>query len=340
MRPVYRLSWKALTAAGAGMLLGITATRRSAMTFRDRTVLITGGSRGLGLILARLFAREGARVALCGRDAETLERARAELARQGARVFAKTCDIRDRAEVEALVPAVREALGPIDVLVNNAGVIQAGPLEAMRTEDFAESMETHFWGPLHAALAVLPEMKARGEGRIVNIASVGGKLAVPHLAPYCAGKFALVGLSDALRLELAAHGILVTTVCPGLMCTGSPRHAKFKGDAEREYAWFAVSDSLPGLSMSAERAARKVVEACRRGDAEAVLGLPAKLGVLARALAPELTSALLAFASARLPQGTRPEARPGHASETPLTRSWVTRLSQKAALRNNEASPA
>lgn len=323
-------------AAGLGAAVGLRATLSRRYDFRGRTVLITGGSRGLGLVLARLFAEQGARIALCARDADSLERARVELEARGAEVLARTCDVRDGRQVQALVDEVRRRFGGVDVLVNNAGIIQAGPLESMTDEDFAAAMDTHFWGPLHTVRAVLPDMKARGEGRIVNIASIGGKLAVPHLLPYSASKFALVGLSDGMRAELSRYGVVVTTVCPGLMRTGSPRNADFKGDNEAEYAWFSVSDSLPGFSMNAERAGRKILAAARRGDAELLLGSQAKLGALARALAPNLTAALLAFANRQLPQDLSPESAKGRDSESPVSRSWLTLLSQRAALRNNE----
>jgi NAD(P)-dependent dehydrogenase (short-subunit alcohol dehydrogenase family) len=325
-----------VAAAGLGAAVGLRATLSRRYDFRGRTVLITGGSRGLGLILARLFADEGARLALCARDADSLERAREELEARGVEVLARTCDVRDRGQVQALVDAVRARFGGVDVLVNNAGVIQAGPLESMTEADYAAAMDTHFWGPLYATLAVLPDMKARGEGRIVNVSSIGGKLAVPHLVPYSASKFALVGLSDGMRAELSRYGIVVTTVCPGLMRTGSPRNADFKGDHEAEYAWFSVSDSLPGLSMSAERAGRKILAAARRGDAELLLSPQAKLGAMARALAPNLTAALLAFADRQLPHDLSPESAKGRDSESPVSRSWLTLLTQRAALRNNE----
>src|SRR5215207_3675472 len=165
--------------------------------------------------------------------------------------------------VERMIADVRSRFGRIDILVNNAGVIQVGPLGAQTQADFEEAMRIHFWGPFYAMRAVLPEMKQRGEGRIVNISSIGGKIAVPHLLPYSASKFALVGLSEGLRAELAKDGVVVTTVCPGLMRTGSPRNAEFKGQHRSEYAWFALGDSIPGASVSAESAARQIIEACR-----------------------------------------------------------------------------
>ena len=119
--------------------------------------------------------------------------------------------------------AVKGALdrnGRIDVLINNAGIIQSGPVDNMTLDDYEDAMNTHFWGPLYMITKAVPHMREQGEGRIVNISSIGGRIAVPHLLPYSASKFALVGLSDGLRIELARDNIIVTTVCPGLMRTG------------------------------------------------------------------------------------------------------------------------
>ena len=131
----------------------------------------------------------------------------------------------------------------------------------MTYDDYQQAMNVHFWGALHCTEAVLPDMRRRQCGRIVNIASIGGLIAVPHLAPYSASKFALVGYSDALRAEVAKDGIRVTTVCPGLMRTGSAINALMKGRHDAEFAWFAALSSMPVVSISANRAARKIVEA-------------------------------------------------------------------------------
>jgi len=166
---------------------------------RNKTVLITGGSRGLGLVLAREFAHEGAHVAICARDEEELVQVRLDLRNRGADVITFKCDVTNPSEVANMVNEVRGHFGKIDVLVNNAGTIQVGPIEAMNREDFEKAMQTHFWAPLNTMLAVIPEMRERGDGRIVNISSIGGKIAVPHLVPYSASKFALVGLSKGLH---------------------------------------------------------------------------------------------------------------------------------------------
>ncbi|AMV40415.1 SDR family NAD(P)-dependent oxidoreductase [Planctomyces sp. SH-PL62] len=331
----------ALTAAGVGAAVAARAfvRNRRRIPLRGRTVLITGGSRGLGLVTAREFAREGARVALCARDADELARARADLASRGADVATFVCDVTDQDQVDRTVADVLERFGRLDVLVNNAGVIQVGPFEETTLDDFDEAMRTHFWGPLYATLAVLPSMRARGEGRIVNISSIGGKVSAPHLLPYSSSKFALVGLSEGLRAELIKDGVYVTTVAPGLMRTGSIHKATFKGQNHKEFAWFAIGDSLPGLSISAEAAARKIVDAARHGDAEAILSLPAKLMATAHGLAPGLFAETMGVMNRFVfpaPGGIGRAKVEGKDSRSALTPHWATYLSDQAALRNNE----
>jgi NAD(P)-dependent dehydrogenase (short-subunit alcohol dehydrogenase family) len=200
-------------------------------------------------------------------------------------------------------------------------------------------MNTHFWGPLYSTLAALPHMRREGGGRIVNISSVGGRIGLPHLVPYSASKFALTGLSDSLRYELARDNILVTTVCPGLMRTGSPLNAVFKGNHPQEYAWFAISDSLPLATIDADRAARQIINACRRGDAELVITVQAKLAILARTAAPELFAAAMSFINGLLPGPAGQEgdqARLGRDSESAWAPSALTEPTYKAAEENNE----
>jgi NAD(P)-dependent dehydrogenase (short-subunit alcohol dehydrogenase family) len=307
-------------------------------SFEGKIVVIMGGSRGLGLEMARIFAAEGARLALCARTPVDLMRAGDELRSRGADAFVHACDITDQNQVLQFIDAVLDRFGVIDVLVNNAGVIQTGPVGCMTLADYQRSMQTHFWGPLYGMLAVLPGMRRRGHGRIVNITSIGGKVSVPHLVPYCASKFALVGLSEGLRAELASEGICVTTICPGLMRTGSPRNAEFKGQHRAEYAWFSISDSLPGISINSQRAARAIVEACRDGKAEVVLSLPANAAARFHGLFPGITSNVLAWANRLLPApgGIGTASRKGAESHSRWSPSWLTTLTEQAAVRNNE----
>jgi NAD(P)-dependent dehydrogenase (short-subunit alcohol dehydrogenase family) len=326
------------TALGAALVTRSIVRRLRRYDLDGKVVVITGGSRGLGLVLARQLLSLRAKVAICARDIEELTRATANLAAHGGQLLALACDVTDPRQVAHLVARVRAELGPIDVLINNAGVIDVGPMEHMTTEDYERAMTTHFWAPLHMVLAVAPEMRRRGEGRIVNITSIGGKIAVPHLLPYTASKFALVGLSEGMRAELANDGVCVTTVVPGLMRTGSPPNAMFKGRHRGEYAWFAVSGSLAITSMSAERAAKRIIAALRHGDAEVVLSIQAKLAIKLHALAPVLTQRLMAVVNRLLPApggiGTR--RAKGWDSASSAAPSRLTRASDRAAVRNNE----
>src|SRR3982750_2294607 len=288
-------------AFGAALIAGKALRKSIDYDFQNKVVLITGGSRGLGLVMARELVKLGAKVAICARDEAELQNAVEDIKSRGGDVLAVPCDVTDRADVDHLIAQVHIACGEIDVLINNAGVIQVGPLETMTIDDFEETMNTHFWGALYPTLAVLPSMRQRRDGRIVNISSIGGKISVPHLVPYSASKFALVGLSEGLRAELAGDGITITTVCPGLMRTGSPRNATFKGKHRAEYAWFSISDALPVTSIQVERAARQIIAACKRGQAELIITTQAALAVKFRALFPEATADMLALANRLLP---------------------------------------
>ncbi len=310
---------------GAGLLARTALRRRSLANLRDQVVLITGGSRGLGLALAHGFARQGCRVAICARDPNELESAQRDL-RLGAEMLATECDVTDRIQVEDTIERVTARFGGIDILVNNAGEIQVGPVESMTIPDFEHAMQVMFWGTVFPTMAVLPQMKARQRGRIVNITSIGGKVAVPHLLPYSCAKFATVGFSEGLRAELGGKGITVVTIAPGLMRTGSYLNAHFKGDREKETLWFSLGSTLPGISMSAERAARQIVEATRRGDSEKILSTAANFLARWHALFPGFTSDMFGWINRMLlPDGTDKELRRGRESAV-LRTPWMSAL--------------
>jgi short-subunit dehydrogenase len=315
--------------------------KRRRYVLTGKNVVITGGSRGLGLVLARECLSRGASVAVLARDKFELSRAHDDLSRRNRRVLAISCDVTDRAAVSRAMSDVEDRLGPIHVLINNAGVIQVGPMDAMNLDDFRESLDVHFWGPLYTSLAVLPGMRNRREGRIVNISSIGGKISVPHLLPYSAGKFALAGLSQGLRAELLRDRVYVTSVFPGLMRTGSPRNADFKGKHRAEHTWFSVSGSLPGLTVSAEQAAREILDACERGRAELIISAPARAAVKFGQLFPEISSEILGAAARLLPGPGGADGQrklKGKESSTRITNSWLTLLNRRAALNNNEVA--
>jgi NAD(P)-dependent dehydrogenase (short-subunit alcohol dehydrogenase family) len=336
--------WRSRPVALLGIAVGLAVAgrrRRRRRPLAGLVVLVTGGSRGLGLELAREFGRRGARVAICGRDADALATAHTDLERRGIVACAIRADVRDATSTAAAVRTVVERWGTLDVLVNNAGTITVGPLETMTTADFDDAVQTSLGGALHATQAALPVMRARGMGHIVNIVSIGGKIAVPHLVPYSVGKFALAGFSEGLAAEARPWGIAVTTVYPGLMRTGSPRNAQFKGQHRAEYAWFSIADAIPGLAMHVQRAARRIVNACADGELIVVLTVPARLAIALHAVFPRTTLRLLGVAGRLLPAADGVGSRPvrGRDSESRWSPSIVTRASQHAERRQNQVSP-
>jgi NAD(P)-dependent dehydrogenase (short-subunit alcohol dehydrogenase family) len=308
-------------------------------TVRGKTFLITGGSRGLGLIMARQLVADGARVAVCARDTRELKLARADLEGRGGDVFAVVADAGEEAEAVGFVREAYAHFGAIHGLINNAGVTQVGPFPNTRADDYELSLRTHFWAPFFMITETLPYLKARGsDARILNVCSIGGKLAKPHMIPYSVGKFALAALSEGLRAELAPLGIAVTSAYPGLMRTGSVRQALVKGDKPREFAWFAVAEAMPLLSMDAERAARRILLAMRRGESEITLTAPAWIAGRAHALFPEMTAWISGKIASLMPTSDPFDASTVRGADlpTPDFPSRWARVTEKAARRNNE----
>src|SRR5947208_9362395 len=312
--------------------------RTARYPLREKVVLITGGSRGLGLVIARQICARGGNVALIARDPDELARAKADLSTRGGNVLTIQCDLLDAEQIHAAVREVIDRFGKIDILINNAGIIEVGPMEHLTPEDFERAMRLHFWAPFELILQIVPEMRIWGGGRIVNISSIGGKVAVPHLAPYSASKFALTGFSDALRAELARDKIYVTTVAPGMMRIGSHVNANFKGKHDAEFAWFATSNGMPLISINANRAARKILAACRRGQPSLTPTFAARGAILGNALFPNFTGYAMKVVNRLLPGAANDEGKESRAgSETRrLVPGWLTRLADRATARNNE----
>jgi NAD(P)-dependent dehydrogenase (short-subunit alcohol dehydrogenase family) len=286
------LLWKSAAAAGVIFAAAKLAGRRERLNLWGKVVLITG-SRGLGLALAQELGRQGARIALCARDTEELRRACDMLGRELIEAAPFPADITNEAAIEPLVESVVRRFGRIDILVNNAGAITIGPLDSFTREDFEYAMNLMFWAGVNLSFAVLPHMRERRAGTIVNITSVGGRVSIPHLLPYSCAKFAFVGFSTGLATEVHSEGVRVLTVVPGLMRTGSYLNVAFKGHSQREFAWFALSGNLPGLSVAAGYAAKKIRRAIEEQRYTCTISLPAKIAVACDALLPETTRAIL-----------------------------------------------
>jgi len=196
---------------------------------RGEVAVVTGASRGLGLLLARELARQGCSLIICARDPAELGRAAVRLREDGADVAAVACDVTGEDAPSRLVQAALDRHGRLDIVVSNAGIIQVGPVQAASPEHFEAALDTMALAPARLALAALPVMQKQRHGRIVTIASIGGKLGVPHLLPYSTAEFAAIGFSEGLRAELGRGPVTVTTVVPGLMRTGSHLQARFTG---------------------------------------------------------------------------------------------------------------
>jgi short-subunit dehydrogenase len=307
--------------------------------------VVTGASRGLGLLMATELARRGCRLLICARDQAGLDLAAGQLRGLGTEVATVACDISQAESATQLVDAAREHYGRLDILISNAGIIRVGPVESTTPADYETAVAIMAMAPARLALAALPLMRAQGHGRIVTITSIGGKLAVPHLLPYSMAKFAAVGFSDGLRAELGRGPVIVTTVVPGLMRTGSHVNAEFAGRHDQEFTWFSLGASLPLVSMDAERAARQIVAGVAQRRAEVFLTPAGQVAGRLAGVAPGLTTAVL-HATQNLvlpaPDGDR-TAVPGRRLRPALPEpvfGALTRLGRTASARFNELRAA
>ena len=273
-------------------------------------VLITGGATGLGLELARVYGRANARLILVSRSQEQLEQARSSLLATGDvtnpnDILLLPADLSENAAARSMIELAIGHLERIDVLINCAGVIEVGPIEDQPVEAFESAMKNNFFTALYTTQAALPYLLSQPaleghHGRrasVVNISSIGGKVAVPHLLPYTASKFALTGYSEGLHAELRAKGVRVTTVCPGLMRTGSHVRAKFVGNLEKEEAWFDFGATTPGVAATVGHAAKRIRNAQLAGCAEIIITPQAWLAARITGLAPGLTAVASSLAN-------------------------------------------
>jgi NAD(P)-dependent dehydrogenase (short-subunit alcohol dehydrogenase family) len=275
---------------------------------RGQVAVITGGSRGLGLALAHRFGRAGCKLVLAARNADELELARDQILRSRDvtnedDILLVVADVSDAEQCAGLIASAINTFGALDLVINNAGIIEVGPVEDQPLEAYERTMRTNFFAALYTSQAALPHMLGKRSGAIVNIASVGGKVAVPHMLPYSAAKFALVGYSEGLHAEVRHKGVRVTTVCPGLMRTGGEDHAKFIGQGNKERAWFDFSAKTPLVAASVEYAANRIFDAVNAGRAEITITPQAWLAARFAGLCPETTQFLASLANEYLLPG-------------------------------------
>ncbi len=241
------------------------------MDFRDRVVWITGASSGIGEALARVLAERGARLILSARRENELARVKRELVAAGHAgeddVVVQPFDVTDEAALDEVVARAHAAFGRIDVLVNNAGISQRSLALETGMHVYRRIMEVDFFAPVALTLKVAPRMVERGEGLIVVTSSVAGKLGVQLRTAYCAAKHAVMGFFDALRAELAGHGVKVATIVPGFIRTGIGRHALTGDGSEVGRETEAIAGGMDPM-----KAARVIVRGLERGRPEIAVG--------------------------------------------------------------------
>lgn len=232
-----------------------------------RGAVVTGGGRGIGAAVARGLAAEGARVVVSARSEAEIEAVSAELRDAGAEAWAVPCDVADPAAVEALAAAATGHLGTVDVLVNNAGIATSAPLAAIRLEEWNRLFAVNVTGVLLCTQAFVPAMVERGWGRVVNLASIAGRIGAPYISAYAASKHAVVGFTRAAGTEVAASGVTVNAVCPGYVDTpmtdrSIERIVARTGRDPAETRRFLESASPQRRMMEAEEVAWLTVRLC------------------------------------------------------------------------------
>jgi short-subunit dehydrogenase len=310
----------------------------------DRVVIITGGARGLGLALARELVVKGAHIAICSRNKEELARAKKDILAHvpAGQVLTYACDVSDAEQTKLFIEAVQKQMGPVDVLINNAGIIQMGPYLNMNEKDFKEVFKSNLWGTINMCESLAPQMVERKNGTIINITSIGGVVPVPHLLPYSASKFGAFGFSTTLHVELHKYGVHVLTVVPWLMRTGSFLNVLLKGRRISEFRLFNFASNSLFVSMNADRAAKKIVRAAERERSVLILGWKAKASRLFFALFPRVTLWILSSADRFLPLPSTQAAdsnvvEQGKILRMDLPSRLSTRLGENAAAEYNQS---
>lgn len=254
------------------------------------TALITGASQGIGKAIALLLAQKGYDLVLAARRAEPLEAVAGMVRSMGQQAIAIPTDVRDPAQVEVLVQKALAHYATIEVLVNNAGIYLSGPAAEFTLADWRQAMDTNIWGYIHLIHALLPHLLQQGQGTIVNISSIGGKVPVPYLVPYCTSKYAVTGLTESLHAELAPKGIHVCGIYPNVIKTNFVEKAIFQGQDEQAAAerrqQMAQIVNLP-LVEKPEDVAQAVWEGIAHKKAEVVVG-SANVSIAAYRLLPGL----------------------------------------------------
>lgn len=259
------------------------------------TVLITGASQGIGKATALLFAQQGYQVVLAARQADRLKSLANEMEQAGFSALAVPTDVKDPDQVNTLIQTALDQYGAIDVLINNAGIYISGPVDQFTLEDWHQAIDTNLWGYIHTIHTLLPHFLERKRGTIVNVDSIGGKVAIPYLIPYSTSKFAVTGLTQSLQSELAPKGIQVCGIYPNLIKSDFMERAIFRGygneDTRDRRDQVAQLLKAPFIEKP-EDVARAIWDAVKHQRSEVIVG-SANLSTTANAAAPGLMQRLM-----------------------------------------------
>lgn len=266
-----------------------------ARDLRGASVLITGASAGIGRAAALAFAKKGARLLLAARRRERLEEVAATARALGGEAIVAETDVADRKQVNSAVGTAVSSFGRLDILINNAGIGYYGLLEETPVEEIEALWAVNMMGTIYATQAAIPLMRKQGGGQIINVASVAGKRGTPGSSVYCATKFAMVGMSDALRVELRGSGIAVSVICP--IGTATEFRQASAARSNRDHP--AI-----GPIQTAEQVAKAIVRCARKPRPEVIVYPPARILVLINALSPRLADLIFHGFHRRLSGGT------------------------------------
>jgi NAD(P)-dependent dehydrogenase (short-subunit alcohol dehydrogenase family) len=231
----------------------------------EKVVLITGATKGIGTGIAKAFAEQKSKVAVTGRDEQTGEKVNEDLKKQGIQSMFAHLDVTNRAEAEKVIKEIEERLGTIDILINNAGVSDMHLVVDLSDESWDYNMNVNAKGVFIMSQLVVRRMIEKNiKGKIINISSIGGKIAAPYLAHYCASKFAVIGFTQGLALEVAQHGIKVNAVCPGYTRTNMQKReiqweSELKGITQDEVKQSYLENIPLGFIAEPEEIARVVL---------------------------------------------------------------------------------
>ena len=272
-------------------------------SLRGRVALVTGAASGIGKATALAFGRRGADLVICDVDESGLKATESALQGLGRQVLARRVDVSDREAMRSFAEETGAQVGPLDIVMNNAGVGLGASFLDTSLEDWDWILRINLLGVVHGCHFFVPPMVARGTGgHVVNVSSAAGYLPAEALSAYVTTKYGVLGLSEALRLELAAHGIGVTAICPGIIDTPITRSSRLRGRDAAEGRREEMIEVYRKRGYGPERVADNVLRAIQRNRAVAPVSPEAWIGWYAKRLSPALVSRLLSWAERRGPR--------------------------------------